>query len=564
MTRDQPPDTVVHALLDSADREPQRSAFRVIERSGDEIALTNADLVRLVGQAVAGLAAQGIGEGDRVAIVLPTSRDFLAVYLGCLYSGVVPIVAAEPMDGRIEHYADNLSRIAAHCQAVGVITAPETEGMLAPLLRVRVLTPDALRKEAVELDAPRARPASTAHLQATSGSTGAPKLAIVRHANIVANVGAIARAIDGNSGDTLVSWLPLFHDMGLIGISYALAAQIPMVLSDPVNFLRNPLSWLQWISRYQGTLSPAPNAAFHMCARVAKRRPPDGLDLSAWRVALCGAEPVRESTMREFQAVFEPYGLPATTLRPVYGLAEATLAATVSDITRPYSVDRVDAEAAAAGGRAEPRSSADHRTTGMMCVGPVLPGHDLRVVDADGVPLPDRVIGEIEVSGPSVIEGYLPGPGDEIESTADELKRADGYLRTGDLGYLVDGELYVTGRRKDIVIIAGRNYVPTQLERFIEAVVDSPRPASVIAVGVLDPALQTEQLHLLLDNRLAEDDARQQVAAKVRDALAEVFGIGGVTLHWVSRSEIPRTTSGKVQRHRCRRLIEERTFGRTG
>ena len=574
MTRNQPPETVVHALLENAARAPERSAFRVIERSGDEFALTNADLVRLVGQAVAGLAAQGIGAGDRVAVVLPTSRDFLAVYLGCLYAGVVPLITAEPMDGRIEHYAGNLGRIAAHCQAVGVITSLETEGMLAPLLRTRVLTPDALRKESAELDAPRARPESTAHLQATSGSTASPKLAMVRHSNIVANVRAIAEAIDGHDGDTLVSWLPLFHDMGLIGISYALTAGIPMVLSDPVNFLRSPLSWPRWISRYQGTLSPAPNAAFHMCARIAKRRPPEeDLDLSGWRVALCGAEPVRESTMREFQAAFGPFGLPATTLRPVYGLAEATLAATVSDVTRPYRVDRVDAAAVAAGGRAEQRSARDHRTASVMCVGRVLPGHDLRVVDADGAPLPDRMIGEIEVAGPSVIEGYLPEPVEGAGPAArdgkgpdpdEELKRPDGYLRTGDLGYLVDGELYVTGRRKDIVIIAGRNYVPNQLERFVEDVVRSPRPAAVVAVGVVDPALQTEQLHLLIDHRLAEQGARQDVAEQVRDALTEVFGIGGVIVHWVNRSEIPRTTSGKVQRHRCRRMIEERTFSRTG
>jgi fatty-acyl-CoA synthase len=565
VTRDQPPETVVHALLESAERDPQRQAFRVIERSGDEFELSNAELARLIGQAVAGLAAQGIGEGDRVAVVLPTSREFLAIYLGCLYAGVVPIVAAEPMDARTEHYANNLDRIAAHCQAVGVITAPETEGLIGPLLRTRVLSSDALRKEAVELDAPRARPEATAHLQATSGSTGSPKLAIVRHSNIVANVRGIARAIAGNRDDTLVSWLPLFHDMGLIGISYALTAQIPMVIGDPVNFLRSPLAWLQWISRYHGTLSPAPNAAFHMCARVAKRRPPEDLDLSAWRVALCGAEPVQEATMREFQAAFGPFGLPATTLRPVYGLAESTLATTVSDIARPYSVDRVDAEAVAVGGRAEPRSAEDHRAAGMMCVGRVLPGHDLRIVDADGAPLQDRMIGEIEVSGPSVIEGYLPAPDDgDPGAPDDELKRPDGYLRTGDLGYLVDGELYVTGRHKDIVIIAGRNYVPNQLERFVETVVDSPRPAAVVAVGVVDPALQTEQLHLLLDQRLAEHGDRQAVTARVRDALAEVFGIGGVTLHWVNRSEIPRTTSGKVQRHRCRRMIEERAFGQTG
>ncbi|MEU5427085.1 AMP-binding protein [Streptomyces olivoreticuli] len=564
MTGGHRPETVIDALLESADRTPDRLAFRVIERSGEEFALGCADVYRLAGQAVAGLERHGIEEGDRVVIVLPTSRDFLSVYLGCLYAGVVPIVVAEPMDGRIAHYAANLRGLAEHARARRVVASPEWENALAPALPIPVVTPDALRGSPLHMGPPRATPTSLAHLQATSGSTGAPKLAVVRHGNIAANVRAIAEAIRGKADDSLVSWLPLFHDMGLIGISYALHSRIPMVLADPVNFLRNPLSWLQWISRYRGTLSPAPSSAFHICARVAKRRPPDDLDLSSWRVALCGAEPVHESTMREFQTTFGRFGLPGTTLRPVYGLAEATLAVTISDVGRPYSVDRVDTEAIAARGRAEPRPAADPHTTSMVCVGRVLPGHRLRVVDADGAPLPDREIGEIEVSGPSVIDGCLAAPGDARASVSDDrLERTDGCLRTGDLGYQVDGELYVTGRRKDIVIIAGRNYIPDQLETFVEAVTESPRTPAVVAVGIPDPTLRTEQLHLLLDERLADGRDRRDITGRVSDALAEAFGIGGVTFHWVTRAALPRTTSGKIQRHLCRKMIEERSTAST-
>lgn len=563
MTRGRRARTVVEAFLDSVDSAPERTAFRVIERSEEEFALTNAEVYRLTGQAVAGLAAHGLGDTDRAVVILPTSRDFLSVYLGCLYAGIAPLVVVEPMDGRIARYAANLQGLVDHAQAKRVITTVELEGSLAPLLTVPVLTPSALRGAPATLNSPSATPTSLAHLQATSGSTGRPKLAAIRHGNIAANVGAIAEAIRGHSDDTLVSWLPLFHDMGLIGISYALHARIPMVLSDPANFLRGPLSWLRWISRHRGTLSPAPSSAFHICARVAKRRPPEDLDLSAWRVALCGAEPVHESTMREFQSTFGRFGLPRTTLRPVYGLAEATLAATVSDIHRTYTVDRVDAEGVAARGRAEPGPADGARTTSMVCVGRALPGHDLRVVDAHGTPLADRTIGEIEMSGPSVIDGYLPEPGGAAAGEGggeddDRLKRPDGYLRTGDLGYQVDGELYVTGRRKDIVIISGRNYVPNQLETFVETVAESPRTPAVVAVGLLDPTLRTEQLHLLLDERIANGRDRGAVTGRVSEALAEVFGIVGVTFHWVRRAELPRTTSGKIQRHLCRKMIEER------
>ncbi|MET7685068.1 AMP-binding protein [Streptomyces sp. NPDC005423] len=552
--------TVVDALLDSARRTPDRPAFHLIERSEEEVALSCADVHRLVAEAVSGLAGHGIGAGERVVVVLPTSREFLAVYLGCLYAGVVPVVAAEPTGHDTARYAENLRLLAAHAQATAVITTPQLADTLGPALPLPVTTVGALRGAPAALDAPRATPGSLAHLQATSGSTGAPKLAMVRHGNIVANVGAIAEAIHGTADDTLVSWLPLFHDMGLIGISYALNARIPMVLSDPVNFLRNPLSWLRWISRFRGTLSPAPSSAFHICARVARRRPPKDLDLSAWRVALCGAEPVHEGTLRDFQATFGPFGLPETTLRPVYGLAEATLAVTISDVGRPYGVDRVDAEAVVARGYAEPSPGGGRHTTGMMCVGPVLPGHQLRVVGADGRPLPDRAIGEIEVSGPSVIDGYLPEPdGTAAGATDERLKRADGHLRTGDLGYRLDGELYVTGRTKDIVIIAGRNHIPDQLERFVEAVTESPRTPAVVAVGVRDATLPTEQLHLLLDERLAAGRDRQDVVLRVKRALDEVFGISGVVFHWVTRAQLPRTTSGKIQRHLCRRMIEDGT-----
>ncbi len=551
--------TVVDAFLDSASRTPDRLAFRVIEKANQEFALSYAEMYRLVGQAVAGLAMHGTDETDRVIIALPASREFLSVYLGCLYAGVVPTVVAEPKEGRTEHYAAYLRGLAEHTQAKQVIVSAELGDRLAPLLPLQVLTPATLRGTPVELTAPRATPTSLAHLQATSGSTGVPKLAMVRHDNIVANVQAIAHAIRGNPDDSLVSWLPLSHDMGLVGVSYALNAQIPMVLSDTANFLRNPLSWLRMISGYQGTLSPAPSSAFHTCVRLAKLCPPQDLDLSTWRVALCGAEPVHESAMREFQAVFGRAGLCETTLLPVYGLGEVTLAATISDVDRPYSVDWVDAQTVAAGGCAEPRAVEDPRALGMVCVGRAVQGHALRVVDPNGAPVPDRTIGEIEMSGPSVIDGYLAEPDDAKTGAADDqLKREDGYIRTGDLGYQVDGELYVTGRRKDIVIISGRNFIPDQLETFVEAVTESALTPAVVAVGVVDPTLLTEQLHLLLDVRLAPGRDRQTITGHVVEALAEVFGIGGVTCHWVHRAEIPRTPSGKVQRYLCRKMIEER------
>jgi acyl-CoA synthetase (AMP-forming)/AMP-acid ligase II len=289
-----------------------------------------------------------------------------------------------------------------------------------------------------------------------------------------------------------------------------------------------------------------------MCARLARLRPPQGLDLSAWRVALCGAEPVHESTLRQFQDAFAGSGLAEGTLLPVYGLAEATLAVTLPETGRPFAVDRVDADLVASGGVAEPRGEGDARALALVCVGRPVEGHALRVADADGTPLPDRRVGEIEFAGPSVVEGYWNAP----EETA-ALRRPDGWLRTGDLGYLAEGGLYVTGRRKDLLILNGRNYTPNQIETLVETVTRSAVTPAAVAVGRHDAHSRTETLHLLLDTRLAAEDGERAVAQRVREALEEVFAIGGVSVHWVAGGRIPRTPSGKVQRYLCRDLVEE-------
>jgi fatty-acyl-CoA synthase len=548
------PETVIAAFLASARHDPHRVAARVVERSRQEHALTYGELYRMAATTAAGLAARGLGPGERIMVALPASRDFLAAYLGALHAGVIPLVVHEPQAGRLDLYVDHLARM-AEVMGAGLVLAPEEiAGELARRLAVPVATAAALRA-GIRLSRPppvHAEPDGIAHLQATSGSTGTPKLAVVRHANIVANIRAIGECVGHKPEDVLVTWLPLSHDMGLIGLSYALYQGIPVVLSDTANFVHNPLSWLQLLSRHAGTLSPAPNSAFQMCARLARLRPPAELDLSRWRVALCGAEPVHESTLRQFQEAFGRFGLSGTTLLPVYGLAEATLAATLPETGSPFSVDRVDAELLASGGRAEPRRDDDPHGIGVVCVGTAIPGHDLRVVDAQGRPLPDRAVGEIEIAGPSVIPGYWR---DEAATAAG--RRADGYLRTGDLGYLVEGRLHVAGRHKDLLIVNGRNYTPNQIETLVETVARSAATPAAVAVGLPDPQTRTETLHLLLDTRLAAEDGEWAVEQRVRDALAEVFGLGGITVHWVAAGRIPRTTSGKIQRWLCRRLAEE-------
>lgn len=547
--------TAIHGLLASVEDNPYGFAARVIEKGGQEHVLTYGELCRLVGATAEGLAARGVGHGDRVIIAVPGSRAFLACYLAAQARGVIPLVVAEPKRDRPARVHD----LARACDARLAILPGEAADEFEAVLPCPVVTADALRQSGGR-DGALAVVATAdgiAHLQGTSGSTGTPKLAIVRHRNVVANVEAIAKAVDARRDDVLVSWLPLSHDMGLIGLSYALYHQIPIVLSDTANFVRNPLAWPEWISRFGGTLSPAPNSAFQMCARLAALRPPRGLDLSSWRVALCGAEPVHESTLKQFTTAFAPSGLRKATPVPVYGLAEATLAVTMSDIRSPFTVDRVDAEAVASKGIAEPAQTDGERSLSMVCVGAVVDGHELRIADEDGAPLGERRVGEIEYRGPSVIDGYW-----QNDVANADLKRPDGFLRTGDLGYLADGKLYVTGRKKDLLIIGGRNFTPNQIESFVEAVAKSTVTPAVIAVGIPDETTGTEALHLLLDTRLADEDGRKALEARIRDGLADAFDLTGVGLHWIAAGRLPKTTSGKIQRFQCRRLVEDLQAGR--
>src|SRR6185436_5745690 len=302
--------------------------------------------------------------------------------------------------------------------------------------------------------------------------------------------------------------------------------------TDAANFVHNPITWLQMISRFGGTLSPAPNSAYQACARLAKRRTFEDLDLSSWRVALCGAEPVHEETIRRFTEAFERYGWRATAMLPVYGLAEATLAATIPDPNALPHIDRLDGEL----------------SMNMVSVGPAIPGHQVRIVDGEGSPLREREIGEVELAGPSVIDEYWDNP-QETRS----LKRADGFLRTGDLGYLAGGELYITGRQKDIIIINGRNLVPAQIEAAMEQVFNDDI-AGIVACGVQDAQTNSESLHLIIESRILPHPDRAVAEEKLRGGLESMFGLGGATIHWVKKGEIPKTSSGKVQRHRCREL----------
>jgi fatty-acyl-CoA synthase len=548
--------TIPEILFRSVESAPETPAVSFVSKADEVETVSRRNLLRSASRAAGALCELGVRSAAPFIVALPTCLDTIATYVAALCTGSVPIfIPIARLPGKGEAYAAQINTLAGEIGAACIVLESNAADLLAPLLTVPVLRREALR-EGPEVKLTPHGAGAIAHLQATSGTTGTPKLAVVRHTNISANVCAIGEVIDQRADDRVISWLPLYHDMGLICVSCAFGWQVPLVLTDPANFVRNPITyWLGIISRTRGTISPAPASAYQVCARLGRYREFNGMDLSSWRVGFCGAEPVHERILTDFNSTFSQYGLPRTTVLPVYGLAEATLAVT---IPRGDSriVDRIDATMLEEKGRAIPAGRSSRRSVSVVAVGPVLEAHVLRVVDEQERALPERVVGEIEFAGPSAIDGYW---GEHDQSS---LKNADGYLRTGDLGYLADGHLFVTGRKKEIIIYYGRNIIPSQIEVFIEGGVNGFRPKGAAVIGIPSPERGTEEVHLLVEARVVPPENPIAIEDDIVSAITEAFDVRLTAIHWLEKGGIPRTSSGKIQRDRCRQMVVVRKSGR--
>jgi fatty-acyl-CoA synthase len=393
------------------------------------------------------------------------------------------------------------------------------------------------------------RPQHEALVQFTSGSTSQPKGVVLAHASLGANV----EAITGPAGlhvsvqDVSVSWLPLFHDMGLIGIVIgSVNARVPLVLLPPLLFLKRPGEWLRAIARHRGTMSFAPNFAYDLCVRRAPPHAAESLDLTSWRIAGCGAEPIRSATLETFAATFAAAGFRRTSFLPSYGLAEHTLAAKFHRRGEEWRTDYVRADALSLDGEAIPCAPGDPSASALVSCGRPFPGHEIRVSGEDDRPLRERHVGEIQLRGPSVMTRYHREP-----SLSEDALR-DGWLRTGDLGYLADGDLFVCGRRKELIIIHGRNYYPQDLE-WAAGAVAGVRRGSVVAFG-LHPVDGPERVVIVAECRGRVDADR--VRASIVRAVQESCGLTVHDVVVVPRGSLPKTTSGKLQRARVKARYE--------
>ena len=510
-----------------------------------------------------GLRRQGLVAGDKVAVMLPTGREFFAAFYGVLYAGGVPVPLYPPArPSQIEDHMRRIAGIVGNAQAVMLVTVGQAKP-LGQLLRAqcellrKVLTVDDLRETGAPLFASRPAAADVAFLQYTSGSTGNPKGVVLTHANLLANLRAMERASGVTSADTFVSWLPLYHDMGLIGACLgSLAVGFPVVLLSPVAFLARPSVWLWTIHRHRATVSAAPNFAYEICANKVDDRDLAGLDLSCWRLAYNGAEPVSPDTIERFATRFSRYGFPRAAMTPVYGLAESSVGLAFPPLGRGPLVDQVDRDALARLGVSRPARADDPRALRLVSCGLPLPGHQIRITDASGRELPERTQGRVQFCGPSATAGYHRNP----EATSHLF---DGpWLNTGDMGYIAAGELYLTGREKDLIIRAGHNLFPQELEEAISAL-PGVRKGGVAVFAATDARTGTERLVVLAETRERDAAARSRMQAEINNLSVDLLGMPVDDIVLAPPRTVLKTSSGKLRRAACRELYERQRIGST-
>jgi acyl carrier protein len=550
--------TLTEALEYHVEKQPDRLSVFLYEEQ-KEIPLT----YRALWEGAAGYASRlmeaGLQPGQMVAIMLPTCKEYLYSFYGVLLAGGVPVPLYPP--ARLTAIEDHMTRhvgILKSAGAVIMITIPEAKA-LAWLLRAQVET---MRAVLVPADlaggdsgfVPHAsKSGDIGFLQYTSGSTGSPKGVVLSHENLLVNVQAMGAAVGAGQEDVFVSWLPLYHDMGLIGGCFAtMFLGFPVVLMSPLAFLSRPSSWMRAIHRHRGTLSGGPNFSYELCLRRINENEMEGIDLSSWRFAFNGAEPVSPETISAFSERFAKWKFRKTSLSPVYGLAECTVGVSFTTPGEPWRMDVLDREIFSRTGEAVPvaeNSSEKKQTIKVVGCGEVIKGHDLRVVDAAGLELPERQEGLLQFRGPSATSGYYRNP----EATKQLF---DGvWVKTGDRAYLKEGMVYITGREKDIIIRGGRNISPYELEQAVGDLA-GVRRGCVAVFGSRDPTAGTERVVVLAEMRDADPSRHESLKRMINELAVNLIGAPADDIVLAPPATVPKTSSGKIRRVAAREFYE--------
>lgn len=531
--------------ISSRIQDPDRRDGMVTFIDGDDAHPVRWSEVLRDAQAMAvGLESVGVGPGDHVALLGPTTRDLVTTIQATWLAGATVVVLPLPMRmSSIEEFVEQTRRRVIGADAKLLVVDPE----LAPFIDAHPSDPLTVGYEelsgfdAADYVAPPDDPDSLAILQFTSGSTSDPKGVTLPHRTVLANVDGLttALALDPET-DVAVSWLPLYHDMGLVGIlTSAMVFGVDLVLAGPQTFMASPARWVRWMSDHRGTITAGPNFSWVLATRALNRL--DGLDLSPMRVALNGAEPVDTRAVEALVAAGARHGLRPGAVFPAFGMAEVAIAGTFPPPLSGLRVDAVDQRVLETERYAAPVDPDADGAKSFALLGRPIPGLEIRVVDADdGRVCRDREVGELQIRGTSVMAGYYKRP-DATAATFDGE-----WLRTGDLAYLLDGELVLCGRIKDVIIVAGRNVFPEDVERSV-AEVEGVRAGNVIAFGV--NGSRREGIVVVAEARTDDlDGVRDGVASRVR----QVVGMSADDIVLVEPGTLPKTSSGKLQRSLCR------------
>jgi 1-acyl-sn-glycerol-3-phosphate acyltransferase len=548
--------TLIEVLEWHAARHPDRLHLSVLQDEATILGgLTYGELARQAQAVARGLVARDVAPGERVALMLPTGIDFFIAFFGILYAGAIPVPIYPPM--RLSQLEDHLHRqvgILRNAGACLLITMPEGR-RLAGLLRAQVETLATVESVADLVSAggrselPRPGSADTvALIQYTSGSTGDPKGVVLSHANLLANIRAMGSVMDASSADVFVSWLPLYHDMGLIGAWLGclhFAAQFYVM--SPLSFLVRPESWLWAIHRFRATFSASPNFGFELCINKIPDATLEGLNLGSLRMMANGAEPVSPQTLRRFTERFSRYGFPPGAMAPVYGLAECSVGLAFPPLGRGPLIDRISRDRLSAAGVAEPARPDDPKPLEMVACGQPLAGHEIRIVDEAGLELGDRREGRLEFRGPSATRGYF---NNEAKTRA---LIHDGWLDSGDRAYMAGGDVCITGRIKDIIIRAGRHLYPQEIE---EAVAEIPgiRKGGVAVFSASDPRAGTERVVVLAETREVDPAAKAKLEAAAHEVVTDTAGTPPDEVILAPPHTVPKTSSGKIRRSAAKEL----------
>ena len=566
--------SLVHLLVERAETQPDQRVYTyLVDGITERDTLTYRQLNRR-SREIAVMLQGALEQGDRALLMYSPGLDFVSAFFGCLCAGVIAVPVYPPQPSRPERSLPRIRAIYSESGGKAILCTEDVFCKFATLFqsdpelsRCPLLATDHYGLEDIETwKMPQVHADTIAFLQYTSGSTAAPKGVVVSHGNIVHNLAYIQNISHHETDNVLVSWLPTHHDMGLFsGVLFPLFNDCPAYLMSPVSFLQKPFRWLQAISHFRGTNSGAPDFAFELCAQKATAEQRSQLDLSSWQIAYNGAEPIRNSTLKSFSKAFRECGFRSSAFFPVYGLAESTVLVLGKPWMGENAINENTCSENSSGVEAALAANGNVTAEPVSCGSPKF-GMEVIIVDSkQSVEMEPGQIGEIWVSGPSVAQGYWNSPR-ETEATFNAfLKSGRGpFLRTGDLGFMRSGELFITGRIKDLIIVRGRKHYPQDIEQTVEQSHSEIHSKSSAAVSV--PSEDGPQLVILaeVNRRLRSGRSKSKVGKAspfegdydeimdaIRQAVSEQHELRAAAISLLNPGSIPKTSSGKIRRHAC-------------